>query len=145
LRARGVARVLLSHPVGRQNTVMRKILNNAVLRHLVYVLLIIVAGVLYSSITYDSVFFAPDEGAIAYLFERSAEGAIQHRDFYSVYGTGFYFVGKNLFNLFGSKLIVLRIAAMVSRLIIAVLIYVRIGFYHLVGGSICRYYFSFLS
>jgi hypothetical protein len=87
------------------------------------VVLIVLLGTLYFLLAYNSVFFAPDEGATVYHFEKSAEGAVQHRDFYSVYGGGYYLLGKNLFRLFGFRIIVLRVFVLVLKLAMAVLIY----------------------
>ncbi|NQU08828.1 MAG: hypothetical protein HQ583_09715 [Candidatus Abyssubacteria bacterium] len=85
--------------------------------------LVVAIAAIYFSLSYKGVFYAPDEGATAYHFEKSVEGAIQHRDFYSVYGMAYYILGENLFKLFGSNLMVMRTFALVLKLCIAILIY----------------------
>jgi len=92
-------------------------------RRLALCILVVVIGAVYFSLSYTGVFYPPDEGATAYHFEKSVEGAIQHRDFYSVYGMAYYVLGKALFNLFGQSLIVLRTFALVLRLALAALIF----------------------
>jgi len=86
-------------------------------RRLALCILVVVIGAVYFLLSYKGVFYAPDEGATAYHFEKSVEGAIQHRDFYSVYGMAYYVMGKALFELFGQSLIVLRTFALVLRLV----------------------------
>jgi hypothetical protein len=93
------------------------------LKQIIIVILIVALASLYFSLSYNRVFYASDEGATAYHFEKSMEGAIQHRDFYSVYGMAYYIMGKWLFQLFGAKLIVIHLFTVVLKLIIAVLIY----------------------
>ncbi len=95
----------------------------AAARNILYISLLVILGGMYFSLSYDGVFFAPDEGASVYHFEKVAEGAIQHRDFYSVYGVGYYALGKTLFNLFGFNLIVMRKFVLLVKLVIAILIY----------------------
>jgi len=106
-------------------------------RRLAIALLVVVIGAAYFSLTYKGVFFPPDEGATAYHFEKSAEGAIQHRDFYSVYGMAYYVLGKALFNLFGASLTVLRTFTLVVKLALAALIF-------LIGLRLARPAFAFL-
>jgi hypothetical protein len=89
-------------------------------------------------LSYDGVFFAPDEGASVYHFEKAAEGAIQHRDFYSVYGAAYYVLGKTLFRLFGFNLLVIRKFVLLVKLAIAILIYC-------IGVRLMRPGFAFLS
>ena len=91
-------------------------------RAAVAILIIVLAG-LYFSLSYNALFYAPDEGATAYHFEKTTEGAVQHRDFYSVYGMAYYIMGKWLFQLFGTRLIVIRLFTVALKLVIAVLIY----------------------
>ena len=107
-------------------------------RDVFLIALMIILGGLYFSLSYNGVFFPPDEGATAYHFEKVTEGAVQHRDFYSVYGMAYYVLGKNLFQLFGPKLIVLRIFTVGVKLIMAVLIY-------LIAIQLMRRKFAFLS
>lgn len=95
----------------------------ALAKNVLPVSLIIILGAAYLSLSYDAVFFAPDEGASLYHFEKASEGAIQHRDFYSVYGMAYYLLGKSLFELFGFSLMVSRTFVLLQNLAIAVLIY----------------------
>jgi hypothetical protein len=97
--------------------------SRANLKQIAVVILIIVLAGLYFSLSYNGVFYASDEGATAYHFEKTTEGAVQHRDFYSVYGMAYYIVGKWLFQLFGTRLIVIRLFTVVLKLVTAVLIY----------------------
>ena len=106
-------------------------------RNILFITLVVILGGLYFSLSYNGVLFLPDEGATAYHFEKATEGAVQHRDFYSVYGMAYYLVGKALFGLFGAKLIVLRIFTVVVKLMIAVMIY-------LVGIHLMSRGFAFL-
>ena len=92
-------------------------------RHVVFLLLIVVLGTLYFLLSFNSVFFAPDEGATVYHFQKAAEGAVQHRDFYSVYGVGFYIFGGALFKIFGPGIIVTRVFVLLLKLAMAVLMY----------------------
>lgn len=85
--------------------------------------LVILLGVLYFSLSYKGVFYAGDEGATVYHFEKAAEGAIQHRDFFSVYGMAFYVLGKFLFKMFGFHLLVARTFMLILKLGMALLIY----------------------
>jgi 4-amino-4-deoxy-L-arabinose transferase-like glycosyltransferase len=102
------------------------------------IVLIVAAGVFYFSLAFNSVFYPPDEGATVYHFEKSREGAVQHRDFFSVYGAGYYVFGTALFKLFGSSLIVTRVFVFALKLVMAVLIY-------LIALRLMRSSFAFLS
>lgn len=114
-----------------------RLLPTRISRHVIYIVLILALGGMYLSLSYKSVFFAEDEGATAYHFEKSLEGEMQHRDFYSVYGAGFYILGENLFRLFGVKLTVLRTFVLALKLVMAILIY-------LIALYVARPFFSFL-
>ncbi|GAB4346717.1 MAG: hypothetical protein Kow0099_28220 [Candidatus Abyssubacteria bacterium] len=93
-------------------------------KDLVHVLLLLITGLLYFSLLYRSVFYPPDEGSIAYQIEKCLNGELPHRDFYSVYGVGFYLLGEWLFRLFGVNLVVLRSFVVVLKLATIVLLYV---------------------
>jgi hypothetical protein len=107
-------------------------------RNIIIAILILFLGALYLSLSYNGVFFPPDEGAILYHFEKSAEGAVQHRDYYSVYGAAFYILGKWLFQLFGFSIIATRIFVVLLKLLMAALIY-------FIAVGVIRRSFAFLS
>ncbi|GAB4336428.1 MAG: hypothetical protein Kow0099_09440 [Candidatus Abyssubacteria bacterium] len=92
-------------------------------KHILLPLLILLFGILYFSLSYKGVFYAGDEGATVYHFEKTAEGAVQHRDFFSVYGMAFYVLGQYLFKWFGVQLIVTRTFMLILKLGMALLIY----------------------
>ncbi len=43
-------------------------------RNALYIALILILGGIYLSLSYDGVFYAPDEGASVYHFEKAVEG-----------------------------------------------------------------------
>ncbi len=107
-------------------------------KDIIHVVLLLIIGLLYFSLLYKSILYPPDEGTIAYQFERCLKGELPHRDFYSVYGVGFYLLGEWLFRLFGINLVVLRTFVVLLKLATIALVYV-------VSRRLVKPAFAFLS
>jgi len=64
-----------------------------------------------------------DEGFAVYNAVRIAAGEIPHRDFWTAYPPGQFYVLSAVFNIFGSSLLISRIYDILCRLIISLLVY----------------------
>ena len=90
---------------------------------LVWMALIMVFAAIYFLLTFNRTLNTLDEGYLLHNFIKTAAGLVPHRDFYDDYGPGSYWVGAALFHLFGTKLIVIRVFALILKTGMALLIF----------------------
>lgn len=89
----------------------------------IYAVIVVVMAISYFSLSYNKTSISIDEEYLLYNHQRTAEGQIPHRDFYDDYGPAIYWLGGGLFKLFGSRVIILRVFALVLKAAMALLIF----------------------
>jgi hypothetical protein len=90
---------------------------------LLVALTLFVVAALYFARGITSTLEFMDEGCIIYPIWRVAHGAIPYRDFRQLYGPSLFFLNAGLLRIFGPDLLVIRIALVVLKATVAVLVY----------------------
>lgn len=92
-------------------------------KNLVVAILVVAFAASYFLLTFNRTLNSSDEGYLLYNFQKAAEGQVAHRDFYDAYGPGIYWVGGTLFNLFGTRIIVIKVFVVLLKTSMALLVF----------------------
>ncbi len=86
-------------------------------------ILVVAIAAVYFLLTFNRTLNPSDEGYLLYNFQKAAQGQVPHRDFYDAYGPGVYWVGAALFNLFGTRIIVIRVFVVILKTLMALIVF----------------------